>query len=91
MVEKWLDRFGAAKSLRFNEAEGTFSVELLNDRRSPVINLVDTGLGASVSQILPLIVQGSTDEPRDSVIIAEQPEIHLNPKSRRSSATSSWT
>ena len=39
-------------------------------------NLSDTGFG--FSQILPLVVEGF-NSPKHSVLIAEQPEIHLNP------------
>jgi predicted ATPase len=40
-------------------------------------NYADTGFG--VSQVLPLIVQGLYGD-EDTMLIAEQPEIHLNPK-----------
>lgn len=47
------------------------------DNKSQETNIANTGFGAS--QILPLIVQAiASDE--ESITIAEQPEIHLNPK-----------
>ena len=57
---------------------GTFSVNLSSIRTKGLsVNFADTGFG--LSQVLPLIVQGLYD-PADGLIIAEQPEIHLNPK-----------
>ena len=41
------------------------------------VNISDVGFGAS--QILPLIVEGFHC-PNNSIIISEQPEIHLHPK-----------
>ncbi|OYT61956.1 hypothetical protein B6U67_05050 [Methanosarcinales archaeon ex4484_138] len=43
------------------------------------VNLVDVGFGAS--QILPIIVQGF-NAPKNSLILIEQPEIHLHPKAQ---------
>jgi predicted ATPase len=50
---------------------------LSHQGRADKTNFADSGFGAS--QVLPLIVQGLTAEPQ-SLIIAEQPEIHLNPR-----------
>ena len=42
-------------------------------------NLDLTSLGVGVSQVLPAIVMGLL-APKDSVLIFEQPEVHLHPK-----------
>jgi predicted ATPase len=78
LVNDWLQRFDLAHSLRCAEV-GTdaFSVLLRRTQRSPEVNLADTGFG--VSQILPLIVEGLYGEGH-TLTIAEQPEIHLNPR-----------
>lgn len=77
-VKVWLERFGFGTEFKC-EAIGSNSFELLISRikEAPQINFADTGFG--VSQILPLIVQGLYSE-KGSFMIAEQPEIHLNPK-----------
>ena len=53
-----------------------FSLSFLGNGRSRT-NIADAGFGAS--QVLPLIVQALAAE-RNSLTIAEQPEIHLNPR-----------
>lgn len=46
---------------------------------SKEVNIKDVGFG--ISQILPIIVQGLLLE-KDSILILEQPEIHLHPKAQ---------
>lgn len=59
------------------EALGDVAVALLNDNRTGItVSPADVGFG--ISQILPVVVQlvGNTD----SLVLIEQPEIHLHPK-----------
>jgi hypothetical protein len=72
----WLDRFGVGRDLKFKAVDGSFSVAVRQRSGQPLVGLADLGFG--VSQVLPLIVQGFA-APADSLFIAEQPEIHLNP------------
>jgi predicted ATPase len=77
-IVRWLGRFEAASSLSFSPLEeGTFSMNLKPKGTAFEVSVADTGFG--VSQVLPLIVQGFTAAPA-SLVIAEQPEIHLNPR-----------
>ena len=76
-VEKWLNEFGAGSGITFSESENTFSIQIKPQTREPTVNLADLGFG--VSQVLPLIVQGFA-ATEGSTLIAEQPEIHLNPR-----------
>jgi hypothetical protein len=77
-VRKWLRQFELAYDLRCAAVgESGFSIFLKRTRSSPEINLADTGFG--ISQVLPLIVEGLCEEEL-SLIVAEQPEIHLNPR-----------
>ena len=57
--------------------EDIFSISLVSRRLRAAVNLTDAGFG--LSQVLPLVVQGLY-APKESLIIAEQPEIHLNPR-----------
>ena len=78
IVNKWINRFDFGFDLQCEDlSEGVFNVVVRRTNSSPPINLADTGFG--LSQVLPLIVQG-VYAPPDSLMIAEQPEIHLNPK-----------
>jgi len=76
-VEGWLRQFDAARSVAFSSFEDVFSMDMCFSRNVPSVSFADTGFG--VSQILPLIVEGFSSSP-GSLIIAEQPEIHLNPR-----------
>jgi len=73
----WLRRFDFSGNIEVaSPFDGIFALAV---RRADgaVVNFADVGFG--LSQVLPLIVQ-SIYAPSDSIIIAEQPEIHLNPK-----------
>lgn len=79
-VNDWVAKFDINFHINCNVlAEGgAFTITLSREKGSKKeINFADTGFG--LSQILPLIVQGYYAKP-DALIIAEQPEIHLNPK-----------
>ena len=79
-INDWLHKFNFFGDINCQEYEqGIFSIEW-DKPLDKKINIADMGFGAS--QILPLITQGIwMDEKR--VLIAEQPEIHLNPKLQR--------
>jgi len=76
-VNVWIQRFDFGKGLHCAPLnKNTFTVKLIRKDGVSDANLADTGFG--ISQILPLIVEGLYAK-KDSLIIAEQPEIHLNP------------
>lgn len=77
-VNRWIQAFDFGFTLDPRVlAEGAFNISVRRTAESPWVNLADTGFG--LSQVLPLIVEGYYADP-DSVIVAEQPEIHLNPR-----------
>lgn len=79
-ASKWLKEFDFGPYIEFAElskASGGFSFFLRRTHDSPIVNYSDTGFG--ISQVLPLIVQ-SIYAQLNSWIVAEQPEIHLNPR-----------
>ena len=74
-VSRWMQRFGMPGVLTCRKAtETAFSLVLEQDGKDT--NFADIGFG--FSQLLPLVVQGLTAE-KDTLLITEQPEIHLNP------------
>lgn len=78
LVDKWIANFDLGFHINCKElTDGAFCITLRRTKGSSEFNLADTGFG--LSQILPLVVQGFHSQP-NSLIIAEQPEIHLNPK-----------
>ena len=52
-----------------------YQIELIKDALK--INLKDVGLG--MIHTLPLVVRASIDAPEDTLIIIEEPELHLHP------------
>ncbi len=52
-------------------------VQVRADARDRMVDLVHVGVG--VSQVLPIVVQALI-APRDTVLIFEQPELHLHPR-----------
>ena len=78
-VEKWMSRFEISKNIRLHKL-GPFFQILLTDWHSGIrCNLTDVGFGAS--QLLPVIVAGYY-APESSLLILEQPEIHLHPRAQ---------
>lgn len=77
-VQVWLQRMGLAENV---EATETSKVGYrLNVRTEGLTAELDlTSVGVGVSQILPTIVMALL-APKDSVLIFEQPEVHLHPK-----------
>jgi hypothetical protein len=76
-VNQWLPRFGFPGGIRVRRlTAGAFSLDTSVDKNRPRINIADTGFG--LSQLLPLLVQ-SFNAASESILLFEQPEIHLNP------------
>ncbi|WP_263418392.1 AAA family ATPase [Terriglobus albidus] len=78
-LNKWIREFEFGRELRVKSTpDGQLcSLAFVDANDSREINIADCGFGAS--QVLPLIVQALT-APSQSITIAEQPEIHLNPR-----------
>ena len=79
-VKRWMSAFGIASDVNLHEfGQGYYAVKLTDPRTRTAVNLTNTGFGAS--QVLPVIVQGYY-APKDSLILLEQPEIHLHPRAQ---------
>ena len=77
-IQSWLHRFDFAEELKtLDLGEGAFSIHLTPPGTDHEINYADMGFG--LSQVLPLIVESVACNP-SSLLVTEQPEIHLNPK-----------
>lgn len=76
-VQKWLIYLGIAKEINVH-AMGKFGLTIqvdVFDGKS--VDLTNVGVG--VSQILPIVVLGLLAPQDESVLIFEQPELHLHP------------
>lgn len=77
-VNDWIRKFEIGTSLRCVPlGDGAAFALELERSGAPAVNIADVGFG--LSQVLPFIVQGHVARQR-GMIIAEQPEIHLNPR-----------
>ncbi|MBK9175849.1 MAG: DUF3696 domain-containing protein [Flavobacteriales bacterium] len=77
-LNTWIQRFGFGDELEFLRVSSSLYSINFRTKKSPLYtNIANSGFGAS--QILPLLVQALVS-PRDCLTIAEQPEIHLNPR-----------
>jgi len=76
-ISKWLQRAQISKSLKVVPlTDRHFEIRLSNYDTNEDENLADVGYGCS--QILPILCAGYSIG-KDSVLIIEQPEIHLHP------------
>lgn len=77
-IDIWIKKFGFGDEIEFKQLSSTiYSIIFKELSSKSQSNIANVGFGAS--QILPLIVQALVS-PKDSLTIAEQPEIHLNPR-----------
>ncbi len=80
IVCKWLIEFGMADDFRIepiSDMKQLFQVNVKTKGATNWVDICDVGFG--VSQILPIIAL-CYYAPQGSIIIIEQPEIHLHPK-----------
>jgi hypothetical protein len=81
-VDTWTKQLGVAIDTRLKPiGSGLYNLEVRDPQLGTWANLVDVGFG--VSQALPIIIQVFYSPP-DSILILEQPEIHLHPRAQAS-------
>jgi len=77
-LDEWIQRFEFGSRLVVDDVSDELFFLSFESRSKPTkTNIADAGFGAS--QVLPLIVQALAAQSQ-SLTIAEQPEIHLNPR-----------
>jgi len=77
-LRKWIKRMELAEDLKMKRvAEGLYALVIGDPKLGIDVNLADIGFGAS--QLLPILVQGIYAKD-NSVLLIEQPEIHLHPR-----------
>lgn len=77
-LNDWIQRFGFGDKIELkHHYSNSYSIRFLKNNSNYYTSIANAGFGAS--QILPLIVQALIS-PERSITIAEQPEIHLNPR-----------
>lgn len=77
-VSDWYKNCFEGWGIRINEDKAPFyQVELTRNNGQLNINIVDAGQG--MSQALPLVVRAFMPTEKDTLIVIEQPELHLHP------------
>ncbi len=75
-VSKWLKLMGVAERISLKRVGRPSRYEVVIIQDDMEINLRDVGIG--VSQVLPVLILGYF-VPKGSIILLEEPEIHLHP------------
>jgi predicted ATPase len=81
-VRYWFKEFAIANDIKLEPiGKGSiyYRLVIIDHATGAEVNFVDIGFGAS--QTLPIIIQ-SFYAPKDSILLIEQPEIHLHPKAQ---------
>lgn len=81
-INYWFRKFEMAESItieKLSPKASIWKVELKNMRTGSNDNLKDVGFG--ISQVLPIVTEGITAK-KGTLLLIEQPEIHLHPKAQ---------
>lgn len=74
----WMKKMDLAYDIKLDPiAEGIYALVITDPKLKIKVNIADIGFGAS--QILPILVEGYYAQ-KGSLLLIEQPEIHLHPK-----------
>jgi len=77
-LRHWMKEMGLAYDIKLSPiTEGIYALVIIDPKLKININLADIGFGAS--QLLPIIVEGIYAKD-GSILLIEQPEIHLHPR-----------
>jgi hypothetical protein len=82
VIASWLQKLGLIESFEVNPVapkRREYEVLVKTPGARKLVNITDVGFG--ISQFLPVLVQ-CYYAPHDSVILIEQPEIHLHPSAQ---------
>jgi predicted ATPase len=82
ILTQWLESIDVKAEVKIKSVTHNLISILLKDPESGLeVNLADSGFG--ISQIIPIVIEGYRS-PRKSLVIYEQPELHLHPKAQAS-------
>ena len=81
-ILEWLQRLGLIDSYRLEpnlSERGRYEFYVTKHKDGPEVRLTDVGFG--ISQVLPVLTH-CYHPPEGSILILEQPEVHLHPKAQ---------
>jgi AAA15 family ATPase/GTPase len=76
-VGKWYKENFDGWELKVDDRDKKPLIQILLSKNDTDVNIVDVGQG--MNQALPLVVRANVTDRRDSMVILEQPELHLHP------------
>lgn len=76
-VEKWYKKHFDGWALEVDNTSKKPLIQIMLSKDDISINLVDVGQG--MNQALPLVVRANVTDRPESIIVLEQPELHLHP------------
>ncbi|TYQ24640.1 DUF3696 domain-containing protein [Pseudanabaena sp. UWO310] len=76
-VGEWYQKYFDGWELKVNNTDKKPLVQILLSKEDMDINIVDVGQG--MNQALPLVVRANIKDRPNSIIVLEQPELHLHP------------
>ncbi|MDJ0734931.1 MAG: DUF3696 domain-containing protein [Nostocaceae cyanobacterium] len=76
-VGKWYKEHFDGWELKVDDRDKKPLIQILLSKNDTDVNIVDVGQG--MNQALPLVVRANVKDRPDSMIILEQPELHLHP------------
>ena len=76
-VGEWYQKYFDGWELKVNNTDKKPLVQILLSKEDMNINIVDVGQG--MNQALPLVVRANVKDRPNSIVVLEQPELHLHP------------
>ncbi|QSJ19795.1 DUF3696 domain-containing protein [Nostoc sp. UHCC 0702] len=76
-VGKWYKEHFDGWELKVDDRDKKPLIQILLSKNDTDVNIVDVGQG--MNQVLPLVVRANIKDRPDSMIVLEQPELHLHP------------
>jgi AAA15 family ATPase/GTPase len=76
-VGKWYKEHFGGWELKVDDRDKKPLIQIFLSKNDTDVNLVDVGQG--MNQALPLVVRANVTDRPDSMIVLEQPELHLHP------------
>ena len=80
-LNRWLSHFGLAHGVQHeDQGRDRPRINVLVDKDDPTQTVDLRSVGQGMAQLLPVLMQCLLARPEESIVIIEQPELHLHPK-----------
>jgi predicted ATPase len=80
-LNRWLSHFGLAHGVQHeDQGRDRPRINVLVDKDDPTQTVDLRSVGQGMAQVLPVLMQCLLARPDESIVIIEQPELHLHPR-----------